>query len=139
MKETKNEWKTNGIIGCSLFFLITIAMLHKHCGEQRAQKNRNCIVSKLRTVNISSSQSVSQSLYFWQEEQKKILLNQLNCFVCDNQNANCKMTILTKPNSGAKLCPKTGNAPNVETGAIIEQVCVCFLLLLLPSFFLSLL
>lgn len=32
------------------------------------------------------------------------------------------MTILTKPNSGAKLCPKSGNSANVESGAIIEQV-----------------
>lgn len=37
------------------------------------------------------------------------------------------MTILTKPNSGAKLCPKGPNPTNVENGAIIEQVRVFFL------------
>lgn len=37
------------------------------------------------------------------------------------------MTILTKPNTGAKLCPKSPTPASVESGAIIEQVRVFFL------------
>lgn len=45
------------------------------------------------------------------------------------------MTILTKPNSGAKLCPKPINPENVENGAVIEQVCGIFLCFCLSSIY----